>query len=167
VLENLPLAAVVQGNAPLPDSLAQASLLYVGEWRGGWFEGQGVLRLLLPNGTPLETQTGTFYRNQLNGLGSVEWPNAERFQGLLQACRFQGPGRYSFADGSYIEGPWRNNAPEPGASAYSNTDYPRPLPELAQQTRRPFPVSAAFIYPLPPHFPAFTTPPLPPMPKWQ
>ena len=72
---------------------------YEGEFRDGYYEGQGMIDL--PNGTHYE---GGFRRSRYWGHGVCRYPSGIRYEGEYEEGYAVGPGTVYFTDGTRFEG---------------------------------------------------------------
>ncbi|HVW97204.1 MAG TPA: hypothetical protein VHA56_14630 [Mucilaginibacter sp.] len=76
---------------------------YVGNTKGGLPNGQGTYTY------PEFNVTGTFVDGSPKGDGVVHFNSGDRYEGGLDGIGYDGRGRYTYANGDYVEGGYKNS----------------------------------------------------------
>lgn len=88
---------------------------YSGDWEDSHMSGNG--KIVFPE---IGEYTGEMSGSQRNGTGTFTWYSGEKYEGSWENDTMSGNGKYTFANGSILEGVFKDNKPVSGKYSYKN-----------------------------------------------
>ena len=96
--------------------------VYVGEFLGGKYHGNGTYTFSTNGKFSGQVYTGEWYNGKRNGIGINVWGNGEKYIGEWRNDKREGIGTNSYSDGEIQKGVWKNDQFITSKTNYERTD---------------------------------------------